>query len=146
MRENSGNRNNSGIPNNSGIQNFSSTVNGPQAAGPFARADQLVDESTAMPAAWPSPDAAALAEAVEALRAELASLRAQHPHVVSDVDAATAEIALRDVKDIAARQEPNRHALHQRVRTIAAALRDATTLTTALAVLETTVRKLVGLP
>lgn len=130
---------------NSGIQNFHSVVNGPQAAGPFATADQTVNQSTAAPTGWPSPDAAALAEAAETLRGELARLRSEQPQAVSDVDAATAEIALRDVKDIAAQSAPNHPVLHRRIHTITEALSEASALTTTLAMLETAVRKLIGL-
>jgi hypothetical protein len=131
---------------NSGIQNFSSVVNGPQAAGPCAHADQTLEApAQAATGGPPSPDAAALADAVEALRTELARLRAQRPRSVSDVDAATAEIALLDLKDIATRPAPDRRVLRRRIRIVIDALGEVSALTSSLTVLEAAVRKLIGL-
>lgn len=137
---------NSGMAGNSGIQNYASVVNGPQAAGPRAHAEQtLAATAPAATGAAPSPDAAALADAVEALRAELARLRAQRPRSVSEADAATAEIALLDLKDIAVRPAPDRRVLRRRIRTVIDVLGEVSALTTSLTVLEAAVRKLIGL-
>jgi hypothetical protein len=134
---------------NNAIQNFSSMINGPQAVGPCAHAEQTVEVPAAAAATTgppaPSPDAAALAEAVDALRAELARLRAQRPRSVPDVDAATAEVALLDIKEIAAGPAPDRRVLRRRIRTVIDALGEVSALTTTLTVLEAAVRKLIGL-
>lgn len=127
-----------------GIQNVASVVNGPQAAGPCAHAEQTVAAPPAT-AGPPSPAATALAEAAEALRAELARLRAQRPRSVSEVDAATAEIALLDIKNLAALPAPDRRVLRRRIRTVIDALGEVSALTTTLTVLEAAVRKLIGL-
>lgn len=151
---------NSRIQNNSGIQNFGSVVNGPQAAGPNARAEQTVNQGPEKPEERPSPEMAALAEAVAQLRAQLAQLRAEQADGgsggndgtggdgggVPDADAQTAEIALQDLEKTARQPDPDHKVLKRRVRTIVDALGEASTLATALTVLETAVRKLIGLP
>lgn len=158
------------MPENSGIQNFGSVVNGPQAAGRDAHAEQTVNQSQHQsPNQSPatdddqSPLQAALAQAVEELRAQLAQLRAQQLDSgngtgdggtgdgsggggVPDADAQTAEIALQDLAKTARQPAPDHNVLKRRVRTIVDALSEASTLATALTVLETAVRKLIGLP
>jgi hypothetical protein len=150
------------VPENNGIQNFGSVVNGPQAAGRDAHAEQTVNQAPAA-ADDQSSAQAALAQAVEELRAQLAQLRAEQAEggsggdgggggssssssSVPDADAQTAEIALRDLEKTALQPAPDHNVLKRRVRTIVDALGEASTLATALTVLETAVRKLIGLP
>lgn len=149
------------MPENSGIQNFGSVVNGPQAAGPNAHAEQGVNQSPEQAGERLSPETAALTQAVTELRAQLARLRAEQPDGgsgdgggsggsggggVPDADAQTAEIALQDLEKTARQPNPDHNVLKRRIRTIVDALGEASTLATALTVLETAVRKLIGLP
>lgn len=160
------------MPENSGIQNFGSVVNGPQAAGRNAHAEQTVNQNQSQSPATDDDQSslqAALVQAVEELRAQLAQLRAQQADGgsstgdggsadgsgggdggdsggVPDADAQTAEIALQDLAKTALQPAPDHNVLKRRVRTIVDALSEASTLATALTVLETAVRKLIGLP
>lgn len=124
---------------NYGIQNNNSIVNGPQAAGPLAEAHQTVNH-----AANASADVAELTAAVDALREELARLRQVRPPVVPELNAAQAELAMLEAKDIVTKPRPDHRALRERVHMITAALSDTSALSTALATLVAAAGKLTG--
>jgi Family of unknown function (DUF5955) len=126
---------------NHGIVNVHSNVSGPQAAGPFASAEQTVNQ----PSGWPTPDAEALAEAVRNLRDALVRLRAEDPQALDEADAGSAELQLRGIAELATTPAPSHEVLKRRLGLIKGALGEASALTTALAVLETAVRKLIGI-
>lgn len=126
---------------NYGIQNKDSVVAAPQAAGPFASAQQQVNG-----AADASAAAAVLAEAVETVREDLARLRVREPATVSADAAAEAEGGLQELAVMAKQPDTaNRRALTRHVHTVSTAIGSASALATALATLEEAVRKLIGL-
>jgi hypothetical protein len=128
-------------PNNYGIQNNTSMVNAPQAAGPFASAQQQVNHVSGAADATGT----GLAEAVEKLGQELSWLRTHEPQTVSTDNANTAESSLHELAVIADQPTPaSRHALRRHIRAISTALAETSALATALAALETAVHKLMS--
>ena len=130
---------------NSGIQNFNSPVSGVQAAGAGASASQHIQYGQPLAPDNPAPEAAALATALEALRAELAQLRAAQPDAVSDGDAVDAQDAMNQIEQMAATPEPDHRRLRRRLTAITDALGQVTALATAVAMLEAAAQKLFGL-
>ncbi|MER7708617.1 hypothetical protein ABTX81_37775 [Kitasatospora sp. NPDC097605] len=129
-----------GNHNDGGVQVVGSTVRGHVAGGRGATVS--IGAEAAGPAAPAGPER--LRTAAEALRTELARLRAEQPDAVPEEDAADADAALAGILDETALDEPREGPLRRRVRAAADALRAVAVLAAAVSGLEAAFAALFG--
>jgi hypothetical protein len=83
------------------------------------------------------PDQAALAKAVEALRAELTAFRAHSPHAIAQAEAEYLDTTLAELGAGAAAPKPERHVLRRGIDALTSALAPVAQLATGVAALRT---------